>query len=138
LIEPTRVGIYNVGQRSIMSDDPFPFFSVPCKQEFAFLVDRYGFSGPEVEDFGRECVIRYQKGKKTVAIAYEVGVGPIVELFFPSRDIKNRRFPRHTAITNSTQKKKLRRWEDEMLPAFLTLHAAELERNERDFLEKAE
>lgn len=118
-----------------MSEDPFPFFSGPCKQQFAFLVDRYGFSGPKVESFGPECVVRYEKEKKTVAIAYEIDAGPVVELFFPSWDIKNRRFPRRGPVVDSPKKKKLRRWEDDMLPAFLTRSASELEMYERDFLE---
>lgn len=121
-----------------MPTDPFPFFSDPCKRAFAFLVDRYGFSGPEIEDFGRECVIVYQKGKKTVSIAYEAGCGPVVELYFPSRDIKNRRFPQHGPVDRPSKKKKLQRWDDEMLLAFLTRSTSELETYERDFLEKAE
>lgn len=72
----------------------FPFFVTPCLEAFRFLETRFGFSAPEVEQFGRECVIRYRKGDRWVSIAYEPGAVPIVELFHPTEDIKHRRIPR--------------------------------------------
>jgi hypothetical protein len=116
--------------------DPFPFFSEPCKQAFGFLVERYAFSPPEEEQLGRERFIRYQKRNKTVSIAYEPGLSPIVELFFPSRDLKNRRFPKHDVVAGP--KKKPKRWSDDRMSKFLATQASELERNEREFLENEE
>ena len=113
--------------------DPFPFFSEPCKRAFGFLVERYGFSAPEEEQIGRERFIRYQKHNKTVSIAYEPGVSPVVELFFPSRDLKNRRVAKHDVVARP---KKPKRWSDDRMPEFLAAVASELERNEREFLGK--
>jgi hypothetical protein len=38
---------------------------------------------PSIE-LGRECFVRYHKGAATVAITFEPGTTPIVELFFPA------------------------------------------------------
>ena len=113
--------------------DPFPFFSEPCKVAFGFLVERYGFSAPEEEQIGRERFIRYQKHNKTVSIAYEPGVSPIVELFFPSRELRHRRFPKYQP---APRPKKPKKWVDDMMPEFLRHAASNLEENEREFLEK--
>ena len=71
----------------------FPWFVRPCLNAFRFLVERYGFQEPKVEQLGRECFIRYQKDNRIVSIAHEPGSAPIVELFYPTHDMKNRRIP---------------------------------------------
>jgi hypothetical protein len=72
----------------------FPWFVNPCLETFQFLESRYSFAPPEIEQLGRECYIRYRKGNRWVSVAYEPGSVPIVELFHPSRDMKDRRIPR--------------------------------------------
>jgi hypothetical protein len=64
-----------------------------CCNAFRRLVDVYGFSNPEVERVGRETYVRYRKGDHEVAIAYEHGTSPIVELFYPSAETGERRVP---------------------------------------------
>jgi hypothetical protein len=72
----------------------FPWFVNPCLEAFSFLQSRYSFDAPEIQQLGRECYVRYRKGDRWVSIAYEPGMVPIVELFHPTRDMKDRRIPR--------------------------------------------
>jgi hypothetical protein len=53
---------------------------------FRFLQDRYGFSAPASEDFGREIFVRYERANQTVSISYEFGSSPLVEIFYPSEE----------------------------------------------------
>jgi hypothetical protein len=59
-------------------------FAEACRSAFITLVHRYQFSEPEVEPIGRECFVRFHKGPKTVSVAWEPGLAPIVELFYPA------------------------------------------------------
>ena len=59
-------------------------FATECTAQFAGLVSLFGFSPPLTESIGRECFVRYNKGERTVSIAWEPGGTPIVELFFPA------------------------------------------------------
>lgn len=110
----------------------FPWFVTPCLEAFHFLESRYGFDKPVVEQLGRECFIRYRKGDRLVSIAYEPGCPPIVELFYPSHEMKNRRIPKlNTGIEN------IKKFKDtDETAQHLTLHiqAKDLESKERDFL----
>ena len=58
-------------------------FTQACIDAFAFLVGRFGFDEPEVESIGRETYVRYHRKNQTVSIAWEAGMAPIVELFYP-------------------------------------------------------
>ena len=72
----------------------FPWFVNPCLEVFSYLERRYHFDPPIIEQLGRECFVRYRKGNRWVSIAYEPGSVPIVELFHPTEDMKDRRIPR--------------------------------------------
>lgn len=48
---------------------------------FGFLVERYGFSKPEVESLGREVFVRFHRNDETVSISKEAGSAPLIELF---------------------------------------------------------
>ncbi len=111
----------------------FPWFVNPCLDEFKYLgKGGYGFDPPVVEQIGRECFIRYTKGNRIVSIAYEPGSPPIVELFTPTHEIKNRRIPRlNTGIVNATK------WRDtgeDELRRILRSQAKDLEIKEKAFL----
>jgi hypothetical protein len=54
-----------------------------CRDAFAFLVDQFGFAEPEIEAIGREQFVRFHRNNSTVTIAWELGLSPIVELFYP-------------------------------------------------------
>jgi hypothetical protein len=111
---------------------PFPWFVTPCLEAFSFLESRFGFSSPLVEQLGRECFIRYHKTDRWVSIAYEPGSVPIVELFHPTDDIKDRRIPRlQNGLANP------RRFSDadeSQQRQTLQAQAASLETVEREFL----
>ena len=114
----------------------FPHFVEPCLEAFRFLETRFGFAPPVVEQLGRECYVWYSKGDRWVSIAYEPGQSPIVELFHPTRELKHRRFPRHS--TASAKPKRLKRFPDSdeaQRHQTLQANAAELEALEREFLE---
>ena len=61
-------------------------FNKTVIDSFRFLQDRYGFSAPVSEDFGREIVVRYERGYQTVSISYEFGSSPLIEIFYPSKE----------------------------------------------------
>ncbi|MBC2600640.1 hypothetical protein [Puniceicoccus vermicola] len=112
----------------------FPQFEKPCLEAFQFLVERYGFEEPIIEQLGRECFIRYEKENRIVSIAYEPYSIPIVELFSPTHEMKNRRIPR---INSGLGKKDKFDDEDEAQQRkILTHQATELESKELDFLKQ--
>lgn len=110
----------------------FPWFVNPCLEAFSFLQTRFGFEAPVVEQLGRECVIQYRKGNRWVSIAYEPGAFPIVELFYPSLDIRHRRFPR--SDIGLVKPKRFRDGDESEQRHALKARAASLERNEGEFL----
>ena len=59
-------------------------FEQTVTTEFRFLQDRYNFSAPVVEDFGREIFIKYDRVDQTISISYEFGGSPLIEIFHPS------------------------------------------------------
>ena len=110
----------------------FPWFVTPCLEAFSFLPSRFGFDAPVVEQLGRECFISYRKSSRWVSIAYEPGSVPIVELFHPTNEIRDRRIPRlkvgllrprYFVDTDEDQQRQT-----------LQAQAAELEVVEREFL----
>ena len=109
----------------------YPFFVTPCLEAFHFLENRYGFDAPEVEQIGRECFIRYRKSNRWVSIAYEPGSIPIVELFYPSHDMKHRRIPR---LNTGIAKPKLFTGDETQQRRTLQAQATDLETTEREFL----
>ena len=110
----------------------FPWFVTPCLEAFYFLESRYGFAKPIIDQLGRECCIRYQKGNRFVSIAYEPGCTPIVELFYPTYEIKNRHIPRlNTGISNI---KKFKDTDEEAQRMTLQFQAKDLENKEKVFL----
>ena len=110
----------------------FPYFVTPCLEAFSFLVARCGFDEPTVEQLGRECFIRYQKGNRWVSIAYEPGCVPIVELFTPSHDIKHRRIPH--LQTGLAKPRRFADTDESQQRLTLQSQAADLETVEREFL----
>jgi hypothetical protein len=69
--------------------------SIPgvCEQCLSFLVERHGFEPPETERIGRETFVRYHRGDRTVSVAWEPGLTPIVELFYPPQTPEDRVAP---------------------------------------------
>lgn len=115
--------------------DPFPHFSAPCKRCFAFLTERYGFSGPAEEQIGRERYIRYSKDQKFVSIAYEPLGPPVIEFFSPSLDIKNRSFPKRPSQPFPMKiRKRNQEWTEQEIEQFLQFWAVQIEESERSFL----
>lgn len=110
----------------------FPWFVKPCLDAFSYLQTRYGFEAPIVEQLGRECFISYRKGNRGVSIAYERGLVPIVELFHPSREMKDRRIPRlqHGLAKPTCFQDR----DDSQQRKTLFVQAADLEAKEREFL----
>jgi hypothetical protein len=110
----------------------FPWFDKPCIEAFSFLVSRYGFEEPEIRQLGRECFISYRKGNRWVSIAYEPYSVPIVELFYPTHDIKNRRIPRlQHGLSNP---RKFIDTDETQQRLTLQAQAADLEAKEVEFL----
>ena len=110
----------------------FPWFVIPCLEAFGFLQSRYGFDAPVVEQLGRECFIGYRKDTRWVSIAYEPGCVPIVELFHPTDDIKDRRIPQlKTGLENP---KRFADTDDSQQRHTLHAQAVDLETTERVFV----
>ena len=79
-----------------------------CERQLSFLVERHGFAPPETERIGHETYVRYHRGDRTLSIAWEPGLTPVVELFQPAQSpadkvefwaarngvARTRRFPR--------------------------------------------
>lgn len=61
-------------------------FESIVKEEFDYLNNRYGFSPPITEDFGREIFVRFERKEQTVSISLEHGNSPLIEIFFPSSE----------------------------------------------------
>jgi len=76
-----------------MTNHIYPDFVEACIGTFSRLVEEYSFQPAEIEQIGRECFIRYNKGSHVVSIAYEIGSLPIVELFYPSSETGERPTP---------------------------------------------
>lgn len=110
----------------------FPWFVPPCLEAFEFLQTRYGFSEPEIEQLGRECFIRYQKGPRCVSIAYEPYSIPIVELFYPTHSMRDRRIPRLS--TGLSHPKKFADTDIDEQRKVLMTQAQELATLEHEFL----
>ena len=82
-----------------MSTDSSDWFAKACERPFAFLVQRFGFSGPtQIHAGGNEYVVCYQRKKKTVSISIEPFGRPIVELFYPNLELEHRSFPLQTVL----------------------------------------
>jgi hypothetical protein len=60
---------------------------------FHFLQDRYGFSAPVANDYGREIFVKYERGNQTVSVSYEYGMTPLIEIFYPSVETGDRPVP---------------------------------------------
>lgn len=121
-----------VGHLSAYMEYVFPWFVNPCLDAFSYLQGRYGFEAPVVEQLGRECFVRYRKGNRWVSIAYEPGLVPIVELFYPSPDIKHRSIPR--LKTGLAKPKRFRDIDESQQRQTLQAQAADLETKEAEFL----
>ncbi len=115
--------------------DPFPHFSAPCKRSFAFLTERYGFTGPHEEQLGHERVIRYQKNDRFVSVSFEPRGKPVVEFFTPTLAIKNRlRLSRPTSPLDMTLPKPNREWTESEVECYLRWCASSIETNDQDFI----
>ena len=62
-------------------------------ENFHFLQDKYDFSAPVTKDFGREIYVRYERVNQTVAISYEFGMSPLIEIFYPSSETGDKSIP---------------------------------------------
>jgi len=51
------------------------------KESFGFLAQNYGFSEPEVKDYGREIFVYFHRNDETVSVSMEIGTEPIIEIF---------------------------------------------------------
>ncbi len=114
-----------------MKENTEHWFAIACEQPFSFLVQKYGFSGPIETRGGNEFTVSYTRKNKTVSISIEPFSSPIVELFYPTTELKNRRIPRQTILPPDKNLKP-----EEKLVRDLYHCAAELEANERIFLLK--
>jgi hypothetical protein len=74
--------------------DPYPWFTKPCLRVFGRLSSELGFSSPSVEQLGQERYVRFEKRAHVVSIVYEPGQVPLIELFYPTHAVANRRIPR--------------------------------------------
>ena len=110
-------------------------FTDACVRSFAFLTERYGFSAPQAYRAGRELVVSYTKGAKSICISIEPGGAPVVEFFYPSLDIKHRSFPkRPTMPLPASLPRHSREWEEADVEQFLQFWALQVESNEREFI----
>jgi hypothetical protein len=115
--------------------DPFPHFSAPCKRSFAFLIERYGFTGPHEEQMGHERVIRYQKNDRFVSVSFEPLGKPVVEFFTPTLAPTNRlRLSRPTSPLGMTMPKPNHEWTESEVECYLRWCAAGIETHDRDFI----
>ena len=113
----------------------FPWFVTPCLEAFSYLVSRFGFEAPVVEQIGRECFVSYRKGSRWVSIAYEPASVPIVELFHPTNSMEHRRIPRlKTGLGEPSRFVE----SEERIRQTLKVQAADLELVEREFLNSAD
>lgn len=110
----------------------FPWFVIPCIEAFHYLVERYGFKSPKIEQLGRECFVQYQKNNRTVSIAYEPGNIPIVELFHPTEEMKNRTIPKLEKGFND--RRSFKDMQEDAQRQTLTIQARELEEKAQKFL----
>ena len=86
-----------------MTDTSCPWFVNPCKTALAYLVTEHGFTGPAVKQYAYEVYVEYQKADRWVSVVYEIGYYPLVEFYYPTREIKNRRIP-HLLVDSSDLK----------------------------------
>ena len=103
-----------------------------CKEPFEFLIHDYGFSQPVGTRAGNEFTATYTKGNETVKVPVEPFSPPIVELFYPTPELRNRRFVR-TASTRLPRKRH-RGDREEDLGGALRRAAAELATKEHEWL----
>jgi hypothetical protein len=125
-----------------VSESNHEIFVRTCCSAFRRLVDDYGFAEPVIEPLGRETFVRYLKGHREVSIAYEPGLAPIVELFYPSSETgerptywaeekgveRTRRFPRYRIA------ERFKDSDPTSFARYLEATADALERVEREFL----
>jgi hypothetical protein len=112
-----------------MSAESATWFADACRRPFAFLVERYGFTGPVESRGGNEFTVRYRKRTKTIAIVVEPFGRPVVEMFSPIPELKNRKFLMRGVLPPITGLS-----EEEELARDLRDCAMDLESNAREFL----
>lgn len=112
-----------------MSAQSNKWFADACRDPFAFLVERYGFTGPIESRGGNEFTARYQKRNKTIAISVEPFGRPVVEMFTPTPALENRRILVRGVLPPIAGLS-----EEEALARDLRACALNLESNAREFL----
>lgn len=128
-----------------MSESNHEVFVRTCCSAFRRLVDEYGFAEPVIEPLGRETFVRYLKGSREVSIAYEPGLRPIVELFYPSSETGERPIPwaerkgvqRTRRIPRLQVAERFKDKDSASFARYLEASAGALEREERAFLESS-
>lgn len=68
-------------------------FEKTVLDSFRFLQDKYGFSEPVANDYGREMFINYDRANQTVSISYEFDGSPRIEILYPSVETRDRPVP---------------------------------------------
>lgn len=117
-------------------------FEEVVKNEFQYLHQKYGFAKPEIEDFGREVFVKFDRGAQTVSISLEHGSEPLIEIICPTSETgdkpepwtskdgieRSRRFPEINISSKFTENDK------ESISNYMKEISREFEEKEKNWL----
>lgn len=68
----------------------FHWFAQPCRDAFAVLQRRLGYSRPSIRPARAGCRIEFERRGTIVAVTYWLGLPPVVEIVHPDADTRTR------------------------------------------------
>ncbi len=68
----------------------FHWFAQPCRDAFAVLQRRLGFSPPTLQPERAGCRLEFERPDVVVAVTYWLGLPPVVELVHPNAEMRSR------------------------------------------------
>jgi hypothetical protein len=68
----------------------FHWFAQPCRDAFAVLQRRLGFSPPSMQPERAGCRLEFERSEVVVAVTYWLGLPPVVEIVHPNAELRSR------------------------------------------------
>jgi hypothetical protein len=68
----------------------FHWFAQPCRDAFAVLQRRLGFSPPSMQPQRAGCRLEFERSDVVVAVTYWLGLPPVVEIVHPNAEMRSR------------------------------------------------
>jgi hypothetical protein len=73
-----------------VESNTFHWFAQPCRDAFAVLQRRLGYSPPTIQPARAGCRIEFERRGTVVAVTYWLGLPPVVEIVHPDAELRSR------------------------------------------------